>query len=344
MSYFHFKKIIRYSLKIFIQLYARLQGKAFYCNALLGNSPINISINSDMTVSCNCQDYDGTGKIGDFEVQSMQGIFDGPGANALRKTLSQGELPLLTCARCLDLRYIDKKDDSDSYIYNYSLPTKGLMVENTVCCNLNCLVCNRKSVMKCRTKVRLTLEDIKKISKYCKENSMESMAYYNLGESFLSDTIYDELHIFRNDNPDIDMYISTNGIYVNNDNKRDAALLLNTVTFSIDGITNEMVNKYQRQSDFTVAYNNMKDLVAYRNGQRKTRPHIEWKYVLFHWNDKKKYIVRAIEMARNAGVDSISFWPTMSPVYGISLRYYLIPFYRRLGVKSWKGREVFFTY
>ena len=37
---------------------------AYYCNALQGNYNYNICINSDMTISCNCQDYDGAGQLG----------------------------------------------------------------------------------------------------------------------------------------------------------------------------------------------------------------------------------------------------------------------------------------
>ena len=51
-------------------------------------------------------------------------------------------------------------------------------------------------------------------------------------------------------------------------------------------------------------------------------------------------IRRAVDMATEAGVDLISFWPTRVPVYGISWRYYTNRFFRTLGTPSWKGREV----
>jgi len=40
-------------------------GNAYYCKALSGLSSYNICINCDLTVSCNCQDYDGSGQIGE---------------------------------------------------------------------------------------------------------------------------------------------------------------------------------------------------------------------------------------------------------------------------------------
>ena len=62
----------------------------------------------------------------------------------------------------------------------------------------------------------------------------------------------------------------------------------------------------------------MKALVDYRNARGLSQPLIEWKYLLFNWNDRRPVIDRAIEMAKAAGVDAISFWPTHNPFYGMS--------------------------
>ena len=55
---------------------ATISRRAYYCNALAGDSEYNIVINSDMTVSCNCSNFDGSGHIGDLNGQSMEEIFD----------------------------------------------------------------------------------------------------------------------------------------------------------------------------------------------------------------------------------------------------------------------------
>ncbi|MCX6930850.1 MAG: hypothetical protein NT154_47750, partial [Verrucomicrobia bacterium] len=47
----------------------------------------------------------------------------------------------------------------------------------------------------------------------------------------------------------------------------------------------------------------------------------------------------AIELAKAAGVDAISFWPTHNPFYGYSFRYALGRL-NHIGFKCWKGREV----
>jgi len=44
----------------------------------LANPPNNIYINCDKTVSCNCQDYDGSAYIGDLLTHTFQGATKGP--------------------------------------------------------------------------------------------------------------------------------------------------------------------------------------------------------------------------------------------------------------------------
>jgi hypothetical protein len=126
---------------------------------------------------------------------------------------------------------------------------------------------------------------------------------------------------------------------VNTDAKREAALSASHIFFSIAGINDEMLKKYEHFGSFQKAYENMKALVAYRDARGSMNPFIEWKYLLFNWNDHLASIQRAIELAREANVDAISFWPTNNPWYGYSDRFRLGTL-NNVGVESWKGREV----
>jgi len=104
-------------------------------------------------------------------------------------------------------------------------------------------------------------------------------------------------------------------------------------------VNEPMLKRYEHNGNFQKAYDNMKSLVAYRNARGLTSPMLEWKYLLFNWNDHPQTIARAIEMAKVAGVDMISFWPTHNPFFGYSYRYALGRL-NHVGVPSWKGREV----
>jgi hypothetical protein len=133
--------------------------------------------------------------------------------------------------------------------------------------------------------------------------------------------------------------VSTNGIILNTDARREAALSASHILFSIAGVNDVMLKKYERLGSFEKAYANLKALVEYRNARGLTQPILEWKYLLFNWNDSRKAISQAIEMAKAARVDMISFWPTNNPFYGFSFRYRL-GCLNDVGVKCWKGREV----
>src|SRR5439155_10860888 len=96
--------IVRRCLKFYLEWSARLRGQRFYCSALAGESEYNITVNCDLTVSCNCQDYNGSGHMGDLNKNSFPEVFFGPQAQHLRSELAKGKLPILTCARCGDLK------------------------------------------------------------------------------------------------------------------------------------------------------------------------------------------------------------------------------------------------
>jgi hypothetical protein len=90
---------LRKGLKRYYELSARLKGQRFYCSALAGESDYNITVNCDLTVSCSCQDYDGSGHIGDLNKNSFQEVFFSPTANRFRAELAKGKLPIMTCTR-----------------------------------------------------------------------------------------------------------------------------------------------------------------------------------------------------------------------------------------------------
>jgi len=343
------------------ELSARVRGQGFYCSALHGESDYNITVNSDLTVSCNCQDYDGSGHIGDLKKDSFEKIFYGPVAQNFREQLARGKFPIKTCARCGELRRIAKSKIPAEFINGSGkstttparpaakadnsewpavrLPYRGMLLENTVNCNIDCLGCDRGSAALIRRQRQMSLEDLTRMADLVHDLGLQQVFYLNLGEPFLSPNIGQELPLLRNRNPNCRIVISTNGIILNSDAKREAAMSASHLFFSIAGVDDEMLKKYEKLGSFEKAYQNMKALVDYRNAKGLSRPLIEWKYLLFNWNDRRRTIERAIEMAREAHVDAISFWPTNNPYYGFSWRYRL-GMLNHVGDATWKGREV----
>src|SRR5208283_4105932 len=100
---------IRRMMSRWFELRARVTGRGYYCSALAGESDYSITVNSDLTVSCNCQDYDGTGHIGDLRKNTFEEIYFGTVAQHFRDELAGGKIPITTCARCCDFRRLPQK-------------------------------------------------------------------------------------------------------------------------------------------------------------------------------------------------------------------------------------------
>jgi MoaA/NifB/PqqE/SkfB family radical SAM enzyme len=325
---------IRQVLVWWFELRAKITGRGYYCYTLSGDNDYSITINSDLTVSCNCMDYDGTGHLGDLRKNTFEEIYYGPVAQRFRDELRRGKIPIPTCVRC-SINRLEKGAEPPEP----RLPHRGMLIENTVRCNVDCIGCAREGAAAIRTSKQMSLTELGQMADLAARLGMEQIFYLNLGEPFLSPTVCQELPILRSKNPDARIVISTNGVLLNTDAKREAALNVSQILFSVHGISDPMLEKYMHRSSFEKAYAAMRDMVKYRDARGGKVPVLEWKYVLFNWNDHPKSIARAVEMAREIGVDIISFWPTQNPFYGTSWRYKL-GLLNHVGVKCWKGREV----
>lgn len=327
-------KVFRWTISRWLEIRAKITGQKYVCTVLQGESEYNMTINSDLTVSCNCQDYDGSGHIGDLRKNSFEEIFFGETAQKFRDELARGKIPIPTCSRC-ELRQLKRGEAPPKP----RLPYRGMLLENTVICNVDCIGCAREGAANIRTKKMMPLDELGQMADIAARLGMQRIFYLNLGEPFLSPGICRELPLLRSKNPNAYIRVSTNGILLNTDAKREAALNLSDIQFSVHGISDEMCGKYMKNGSFDKAHDAMKQMVAYRDARGLKMPILEWKYLLFNWNDSPNTIQRAIEMAKETGVDLISFWPTGNPFYGISWRYRLGAF-SDIGRPSWKGREV----
>jgi len=304
-----------------LEIKAKLLQKSFICNALAGDSYYNISINSDLGISCHCNDWKGVGKIGNLKKNKLIQIFNNKKTNMIRKNLANQKIPLINCCYCSDLKLTDKKTAKE-YAKKFNTPNKGIMIENTNLCNLNCLSCQRKKINSLRKQHFFTNKDILRVAKTLKENKIKNVVFFTLGEPFLSKNIENELKTIRKYNQDISIVTSTNGMLIGK-NKINAALLFNQIYFSIHGSDQKTAEKYQKNIDFNKSYNNMKKLADIIDSKKLKQPKIIWKYVLFNWNDSKKSVKQAIQLAKKTKIDKIIFEKTLYPTIGISLKYLL---------------------
>lgn len=304
---------------LLLTLKARCRRQGFVCNSLQGCTQFSVCVNSDLTLSCSYRDLDGSGHVGDLAGQSFEEAFLGPDAQSFREQLAAGRLPTPNCVRCRYLRAMPKPE-ARQMLAQVAMP-KAVMLENTSLCNLHCLSCRRDTVKRMRKRRRMSLDDVRKVAADLAQIGVNEITFHHLGEPFMSGRVLDELTILRDHNPNLRLVVSTNGMLVDTDSKREAALLFDSIYFSLDGIDQEMAARYQRGIQFDRVLQNLTDLVAYRGD--KSSPRIVWKYLLFRWNERRKYQLRAIEMAREAGADEIRFEKTVSPFYGLPWRSHL---------------------
>ena len=127
---------------------------------------------------------------------------------------------------------------------------------------------------------------------------MRRIFYLNLGEPFLSPPSARNCRSCAPKIPTPTSCVSTNGMLLNTDAKREAALNLSDILFSVHGISDAMCEKYMLRGSFEKAFDAMKQMAAFRDARGLTLPVLEWKYLLFNWNDHPQAIARAIEMAK----------------------------------------------
>lgn len=121
-------KWVMVALRWWLHFKARLAGKSFYCSALAGRSHYNIGIGADLSVTCNGQDREDEGRLGNLNTHTIQEIFSGATITRFREALAKGRLPIHWCTRCSELKTVPKQA-AQKQLTNWRLPTH-FMVEN----------------------------------------------------------------------------------------------------------------------------------------------------------------------------------------------------------------------
>lgn len=151
------------------------------------------------------------------------------------------------------------------------------------------------------------LKTPKKFAEEVRNNNIRSIFLFKYGESFSDKEMIKKIDIIKSLNPNVEFQISTNGMLLDMWDNMEAALKLDYITFSLDGVDDKTVSGFQQKGSFDRAFKNMCDLVKERNRLNQEKPIIRWKYVLFPHNHYEKYIVNAFKMAAEAGVDLLNF-------------------------------------
>jgi hypothetical protein len=122
--------------------------------------------------------------------------------------------------------------------------------------------------------------------------------------------------------PHIYLYTSTNGLAFTEEKVRQLARSgIDEVTFSIDGSSQENYVKYRQRGNFDKAIANLRALLDERAKLGKDTPFVNWRYILFKWNDSDTEMERARAMAKEYGVDRLCWEITDHPEDSFSRRF-----------------------
>ena len=96
---------------------------------------------------------------------------------------------------------------------------------------------------------------------------------------------------------------------------------IDEVTFSIDGASQAVYEKYRQRGKFDLATANLRAMADEKAKHGRDVPQLNWRYILFKWNDSDEEMERARQLAVELGVDRLSWEITDHPEDSFSRRF-----------------------
>jgi len=147
--------------------------------------------------------------------------------------------------------------------------------------------------------------------------------FFNYGEPFVNAQAEEMLCYIKSVAPDAHVVTSTNGIPLAKPAraKRVAESGVDCMVFTIGGITQESYEKYHVLGRADLALRGMTNVLRARSELGAKLPYVNWRYLLFRWNDSEEEVEQAIAIAKEHGVDAFDLYLTHIPYDGCSYRF-----------------------
>ncbi len=291
----------------------------------------------DGRVVCGCADPYAKRVLGDTRTTTLANIWQGPVANQLRADLNAGGSSF--CGDCpLKLPLATGQDPPQRDLAVPPIPGR-LYVECTAACNISCFqACCAPETGITRTR-QAGMLDFDLFTKVIDEAgpSLGRIDFFNYGEAFLHKRAVEMCEYIKTKFPHIYLYTSTNGLAFTEDKVRQLARSgIDEVTFSLDGASQETYVRYRQRGNFDKAIANLRALIDEKQKAGRDVPFVNWRYILFNWNDHDEEMTRARRMAAEIGVDRLCWEITDHPEDGFSRRFAPgTPDYERIKFEVW---------
>jgi hypothetical protein len=276
----------------------------------------------DGRIVCGCADPYGKRVLGDARTATVHDVWTGTVISKLRADLNAGGSTF--CGDC-PLKLPLKKDEAPPVRPVDAGPQPSRMyIECTAACNISCTdACCAPETGITRTR-QAGMLDFELFRRVVDEvgASLVRIDFFNYGEAFLHKRAVEMCEYIKAAFPQIYLYTSTNGLALTEAQARRLVHSgIDEVTFSVDGATPESYVKYRQRGRFDVAMANLRAMADEKRRSGRDVPFLNWRYILFKWNDSDAEMARARELAADIGVDRLCWEMTDHPENAYSRRF-----------------------
>ncbi len=278
----------------------------------------------DGRIVCGCADPYAKRVLGDFRTTTLTDIWRGPVATELREDLNTGGAPF--CGDCpLKVPLAPGLPAPVRDVNVPALPSR-LYIECTAACNISCFqACCAPETGITRTR-QAGMLDWDVFTRVVDEAgpSLVRIDFFNYGEAFLHKRAVEMCEYIKAKFPHIYLYTSTNGLALTEEKARRLVHSgIDEVTFSIDGASQETFVRYRQRGKFDLAIATLRAMAEEKSKSGRDVPHLNWRYILFKWNDHDEEMARARQLASDIGVDRLCWEITDHPEDSFSRRFVL---------------------
>ena len=296
----------------------------------------------DGRVVCGCADPYAKRVLGDFRTTALTDIWRGPLAREVREDINTGGSPF--CGDCPLKEPL--ADDQAAPVRDLDVPAlpSRLYIECTAACNISCLqACCAPETGITRTR-HAGMLDWDLFTRAIDEAgpTLGRVDFFNYGEAFLHKRAVDMCEYIKTKVPHVYLYTSTNGLALSEDKARRLVHSgIDEVTFSIDGASQETYARYRQRGKFDVALANLRAMADEKLRSGRDVPQLNWRYILFRWNDSDEEMSRARELATEIGIDRLCWEITDHPEDSFSRRFVRgTPDYEQIRHEVWDSNNL----
>jgi len=276
----------------------------------------------DGRVVCGCADPYAHRVLGDLRQSSVRDVWTGRTMTALRDDLNAGGSKF--CGDC-PLKLPLGKDQAPKVRPLDAGPHPNRMyIECTAACNISCSqACCAPETGITRTR-QAGMLDFDLFRRVLDEvgSSLGRIDFFNYGEAFLHKRAVEMCEHIKTAFPHIYLYTSTNGLALPPEHARRLVHSgIDEVTFSIDGARQESYEQYRQRGRLDVALATLRGMADEKRRSGRDLPYLNWRYILFKWNDSDEEMSLARQMAAEVGVDRLCWEITDHPEDSFSRRF-----------------------